>query len=70
MIAMFSLSACAMARSKAVTLGPCPPVIAYSRDMRARVADDLALLPEGSAIAEMLADYNVMREQTRACTRL
>jgi hypothetical protein len=23
--------------------------------------------PDGSAIAEMLADYNVMREQARAC---
>jgi len=24
-------------------------------------------LPEGSAVVEMLSDYAVMREQTRAC---
>ena len=32
-----------------------------------RVAGELAVLPEGSAIAEMQADYAVMREQARAC---
>jgi hypothetical protein len=32
-----------------------------------RVAEEMALLPEGSAIAEMLADYNVMRDQARTC---
>ena len=31
--------------------------------------DELTLLPEGSAIAEMLADYAVMREQARDCSR-
>ena len=33
----------------------------------ARAADELNLLPDGSAIAEMLSDYAVMREQARAC---
>ena len=32
-----------------------------------RAADELDLLPEGSAIAEMLADYSVMRAQVRSC---
>ena len=32
-----------------------------------RAADELNLLPDGSAIAEMLSDYAVMREQARAC---
>lgn len=45
----------------------CPPVVAYSREFQARAADELALLPENSAIAEMLADYSVMRDQARAC---
>ena len=36
---------------------------------RPRDRDELDLLPEGSAIAEMLADYSVMRDQARACTR-
>jgi hypothetical protein len=29
----------------------------------------LALLPEGSAIEEMLSDYAVMRQQARLCSR-
>lgn len=45
----------------------CLPVVEYSRDFQARAADELHLLPEGSAIAEMLADYSVMRDQARAC---
>lgn len=45
----------------------CPPVVEYSRDLQARAADELDLLPEGPAIAEMLADYGVMRDQARAC---
>jgi len=40
-------------------------VVEYSPEFRARAAEELALLPEGSAIAEMLADYAVMREQAR-----
>lgn len=45
----------------------CPPVVEYSRDVKARAAEELALLPEGSATAEMLSDYAVMREQARVC---
>lgn len=40
----------------------------YSREFQARAADELVLLPVGSAIAEMLADYSVMREQARVCS--
>ena len=45
----------------------CPPVVEYSREFQARAAEELALLPEGSAVAEMMSDYAVMREQARAC---
>jgi hypothetical protein len=48
-------------------LGPCPPVVAYSREFQARAAEELDLLPEGSAIAEMMSDYAVMQEQARVC---
>jgi hypothetical protein len=34
--------------------------------LQARAAEELATLPEGPAIAEMLANYSVMREQARA----
>ena len=48
---------------------PCPPVVAYSREFLARAAEELDSLPAGSAIEQMLADYQVMRDQTRACER-
>lgn len=50
-------------------LRACPPVVEYSREFQARAAEQLALLPERSAIAEMLSDYAVMREQARLCSR-
>jgi len=46
----------------------CPPVVEYSRTEQARVAAELAALPEGALIPEWLADYTVLREQTRACS--
>jgi len=42
-------------------------VVEYSREFQARAAEELALLPEESAIAEMLSDYAVMREQAQGC---
>jgi hypothetical protein len=48
---------------------PCPPVVAYSREFLAHAADELDVLPPGSAIEEMLADYQTMRDQVRACER-
>lgn len=61
------LTGCATAGFEAVGVAACPPVVEYSRAFQARAAEELALLPEGSAIAEMLSDYAVMREQARAC---
>ncbi len=62
------LSGCATGASDGSRLGACPPVVEYSREFQARAAEELALLPERSAIAEMLSDYAVMREQTRLCS--
>ena len=63
-IATSLLAACATARSDG---GVCPPVVSYSREFLARAADELERLPPGSTIEQMLADYQVMREQARAC---
>jgi type IV pilus biogenesis protein CpaD/CtpE len=65
-IAASLLAGCATAPSDGL---PCPPVVAYSREFLARAADELASLPAGSAIEQMLADYQVMRDQARACER-
>jgi hypothetical protein len=41
--------------------------VEYSREFQARAAAELDLLPKQSAIAEMLSNYAVMRDQARAC---
>jgi len=67
-IAMLSLSGCAAGTFEAST-GICPPVVAYSPAEQARVAEEVATLPEGTAIVGWLADYAVLREQVRGCGR-
>ncbi|MGI3213222.1 hypothetical protein ACROSR_19235 [Roseovarius tibetensis] len=42
--------------------------MAYSQAEQARVAEEVAELPEGALILEWLADYAVLRDQARACT--
>jgi len=61
------LSGCATVGSEGGEFGACPPVVEYSREFQARAAEELALLPESSATAAMLADYAVMREQGHLC---
>lgn len=64
-IATSLLSGCATVGSDGSGPGACPPVVEYSREFQACAAEELDLLPEGSAIAEMMSDYAVMREQAR-----
>jgi hypothetical protein len=45
----------------------CPPVVGYDSELQARVAADVEALPEGSAVADLLSDYAVMRDQAQAC---
>ena len=40
-------------------------MVKYDRAFLERTADELELLPEGSAIEQMLGDYAVVREQGR-----
>ncbi|APH70650.1 hypothetical protein BSQ44_04025 [Aquibium oceanicum] len=68
-IAAISLTGCATVTSEPRIVTVCPPVVEYSRDFQARAADELDLLPGGSAIAEMLSDYAVLRNQAQACLR-
>jgi hypothetical protein len=66
-IAASLLSGCATGVSEPSVVTVCPPVAEYSREFQARAADELDLLPKHSAIAEMLRDYAVMRDQARVC---
>lgn len=61
------LTGCAMVGSELRIATVCPPVVGYSHGFQRRAAEELGLLPDGSAIAEMLSDYSVMREQARVC---
>jgi len=58
------LTGCATERSDGA---PCPPVVAYSPEFLVRAGDEPDVLPPGSATEQMLADYQVMRNQARAC---
>jgi hypothetical protein len=66
-LARIWLSGCATVCSDGGEFWACPPVGGYSNEYQARAAEELALLPEGSTVAEMLADYAVMRDQARTC---
>jgi len=66
-IATISLTGCATAGSEGPAGLVCPPVVEYNREVQARAAGELGLLPKGSAVIEMLSDYAVMREQARGC---
>jgi hypothetical protein len=48
----------------------CPPAVEYDEGFQARAAGELQVLPEGTAVVEMLSDLAVMREQARVRTRL
>lgn len=63
---MLSLSGCTAGSSEPIA-STCPPVVAYGREEQARVAEEVAALPEGTLIVEWLADYAVLREQVQRC---
>ncbi|KAA8607540.1 hypothetical protein AL036_10185 [Salipiger aestuarii] len=66
-IATSWLTGCATAGFEAVGVAECPPVVEYSREFQARAAEEMAMLPDGSAVVEMMADYAAMRDQARVC---
>ncbi len=66
-IATSWLTGCATVRSEDGRLATCPPVVEYGRQFQAQAAEELAGLPEGSAITDMLSGYAVLRDQALAC---
>ncbi len=69
-IATSWLTGCATADFRAGGLAACPPIVEYNRELQARAAEELAMLPDGSAVVEMMGDYAVMRDQARACAHV
>ena len=68
-IATSWLTGCATAVFDHEGARACPPVVEYRREFQARAAEELALLPDGSAIVAMMGDYAVIREQVRVCPK-
>lgn len=65
LIALLSLAGCATEPFDLGGIGP-GLVKAYGSEFLTQAADELERLPEGSALAVMIADYAVLREQLRA----
>lgn len=64
LIAALSLTGCAKAPFELASAGS-GLVKGYSPEFLNQAADELEDLPEGSALALMVADYAVLREQLR-----
>ncbi|MFV0336076.1 MAG: hypothetical protein ACK5JR_18640 [Tropicimonas sp.] len=47
--------------------GACPPVVEYPAAVQERAAAEIEALPWDSAVAGMMADYQVLRRQARTC---
>ena len=45
----------------------CPPIVTYSPETSARLADELEALPPDSIIPGIVGDYMMERDQLRAC---
>lgn len=43
----------------------CPRIEPYSKATQSRAADELEALPVGSALADMIGDYGVLRAELR-----
>ena len=60
-------SGCGTAGSDRPAAAVCPPVVEYGAELQAAGSGRGRELPEGSAVAVLLSDYAVMRDQARAC---
>ena len=58
---------CGLAGSDRSAAAVCPPVVEYGAELQAAAGADVETLPEGSAVAVLLSDYAVMRDQARVC---
>jgi hypothetical protein len=60
-------SACGRVASEGASVAVCAPVVDYGAGVQLQAAVELDLLPDGSAVEALLADYAVMRDQSRVC---
>ena len=60
-------SGCGTDVSDHAIVAVCPPVVDYGAGLQVQAAAELQRLPEASAVATLISDYAVMRDQARAC---
>jgi hypothetical protein len=60
-------SGCGTDGSDHAIVAVCPPIVDYGAGWQVQAATELQGLPEGSAVATLISDYTVMRDQARAC---
>jgi starvation-inducible outer membrane lipoprotein len=68
-VAALTLTACATQPAKLPAPTPtatCLPLKAYTPDQQKQAAAELAKLPNGSVIAQMVTDYGTLRDVDRA----
>jgi uncharacterized lipoprotein YajG len=63
-LAVLLLAGCA---SQPVYLRACPVAPKYTQAFEVKAAGELALLPQGSAIEQMLSDYGAVRREIADC---
>jgi hypothetical protein len=51
-------------------VGVCPPVVEYDAGFQAQAANEVQLLPNASAVVEMLSDFAVIRAQIYGCNNI
>jgi hypothetical protein len=68
-IATTLVAGCETGDSDGAAIHACPPVVEYRAEFQARAATELERLPAESALAAMLSDYAVLRDQVRACQK-
>ncbi len=61
------LAGCDPARSNTVVKIVCPTIRAYDQATLDRALIEYQALPRGSAIKQMIGDYQVLRDRVRAC---
>ena len=66
-IATSWLAGCGTAGSDRPPFTAWPAVVGYDAALQERAAVEVEALTEGSAVAELLSDYAVVRDQSRAC---
>lgn len=70
LLAPLSLAASLLTGCGTAAVYSCPPIVAYSPEFNARLADELEAMPAGTAVERAILDYAALRDQLRACRRL